>query len=214
MKCVRKHSFHIKKLSFQTLILHFDEASTNEINEQCENIFENYCQIVYKESYLALLKIIGDEFKTLVSVWSKRIRSFEVVRDNRKKGWKAGGMNGAGNWISVKGNALLVITEECLKPEGDTEPISAWLRVRSRDNAFFLSLPPSLSSPPLSLSTASIRSCQAGNASCSSIETRPSTRFEIVEHRFLSNSHCIWPGSWKFLVETSFVFRNRLGVRL
>lgn len=58
---------------------------------------------------------------------------------------------GQGNWISVKGNALLVITEECLKPEGDTEPISAWLRVRSRDNAFFLSLPPSLSSPLLSL---------------------------------------------------------------
>lgn len=53
--------FPHKEIIGQTLILHFDEASTNEINEQCENIFENYCQIVYKESYLALLKIIGDE---------------------------------------------------------------------------------------------------------------------------------------------------------
>lgn len=42
----------------------------------------------------------------------------------------------AENWIPVKGNAMLVITEECSKPEG--EPISASARVRSRDDAFFL----------------------------------------------------------------------------
>lgn len=40
----------------------------------------------------------------------------------------------------------------------------------------------------LSLSFHSI----AGNAWCSSIETRPSTRFEIAEHRFLLNSRCVW----------------------
>lgn len=44
----------------------------------------------------------------------------------------------AENWIPVKGNAMLVITEECSKPEG--EPISASARVRSRDDVFFLPL--------------------------------------------------------------------------
>lgn len=54
------------------------------------------------------------------------------VEANPRKGIEAE------NWIPVKGNAMLVITEECSKPEG--EPISASARVRSRDDAFFLPL--------------------------------------------------------------------------